>query len=747
MGEGIYGDPNEYDAGLNFDYSVWTADTTLDLVNVNWNNDYRDVVKFANRTALNDYIDSLSPAGVKITKTTYAKPNQDIFLPVPYNRINRYNYLRASNPLTPIPNDAQKDYYYFILECEMVNMSTTRIRLQLDVWQTYVYDVTFGNCYVERGHIGIANENQFNNYGRDYLTVPEGLDLGAEYRTIVKRTEEIMSLTGTGGNFTYEHDIIVVSTTDLLAAPGTVEDPNFVTGPGSLVQGMPSGATFYVFNSASNFSSWLTSMKDYSWVTQGIVSVTVMPKMSRYNDFTYTGGSTPQKVNIRANPITYNMFNDWRNNAGFLNYIPAKYRHLKKFFTAPYMVIELTTWSATPVVLRPEAWNNADARVMERTTYMPPSQRTQIIPRGYNASGQTPEAFFGLTYDEFVALVNALPATPEEKAALIARYGDLGDDFGDYLDVMTQIANFPALPVVNNMAIGYLAANTHSIAYQRQSADWTQQRAMGIAQGQYDIAQRGIEATRALTDISTSAALAQTASQNTNLQGQALVSALSSMGGGVAGGSMLGPAGAALGGVGGTVQGIANGVNAGLQSMRNDEATAISNAQAWQTTGTQNRQSNYVANTNQNLAEFASKGDYANAIAGINARVQDAAMIQPSIAGQFGGDAANIAHGTLEFSVRWKLIDEANIKVIGDYWLQFGYAIRAFMTPPQSLRVMSKFSYWKMNQTYISGATVPENHKQSIRGILEKGVIVWVNPDDIGNIDIGDNTPLAGVSY
>ena len=40
---------------------------------------------------------------------------------------------------------------------------------------------------------------------------------------------------------------------------------------------------------------------------------------------------------------------------------------------------------------------------------------------------------------------------------------------------------------------------------------------------------------------------------------------------------------------------------------------------------------------------------------------------------------------------------------------------------------------------------MPETYKQAIRGILEKGVTVWSNPNDIGNIDTADNEPLEGI--
>lgn len=747
MGTGLDGQPNVYTAGSDFDYSVWTAGTQVDLVNVNWNNDYRDVVKFASKDALNSHIDGLQSAGIRLNNLTYAKPNQDIFLPIPYNRVNRYNYLRASNPLMPIQGDIQKDFYYFILDCEYVNPQTTRIRVQLDVWQTYIYDVEFGNCYVERGHIGIANENQFDNYGRDYLTVPEGLDLGADYRVIVKRTEEIVSIST--GSLQPESDIIIVSTTDLNTDPGTETNPVMKTGPGSIVQGMVSGATFYVFSDYLDFSAWLTAIADAPWVTQGIVSVSVMPKISRYNDnFSYGTGELPKEIGgLEARPIKHNLFSNWRNNTTFTSWLTPRYAHLKKFFTSPYMTIELTTWTATPVVIRPEAWNTPHAEVLERVNYMPPNQRVQFIPRFYNSSGQTPDAFWGMTYDELNDIIQALPITQPEKDAFMARYGDIGDDYGDYLDIMTQISNFPALPVINNMALNYLASNSNSIAYQRQSAEWTQQRAMGMAQGQFNIAGNSIEASRRITDIGRDAALAQTSSQNQHLANQTLVNSIASLAGSAGAGAVFGPVGAGAGAVSGGTQAIAGAMNAGLQAQQNDASTAISNSAAWNTTNVQANSANYARNTNLDLADFASRGDYANAIAGINARVQDAAMIQPSISGQFGGDASNIANGTMELSIRWKFIDDAALRIIGDYWLRFGYAIRAYLKPPQNLMVMSRFTYWKMTEAYLTSAMVPESHKQVIRGILEKGVTVWKSPTEIGVVDIADNVPLAGVSY
>ena len=150
--------------------------------------------------------------------------------------------------------------------------------------------------------------------------------------------------------------------------------------------------------------------------------------------------------------------------------------------------------------------------------------------------------------------------------------------------------------------------------------------------------------------------------------------------------------------------------------------------------------------TNRDLAEFSAQGDYANTIAGINARVQDAALTQPSMRGQYGGDIVNVNHGTSELSLRWKMLSGAALTAVGEYWLRYGYAIHRFGQIPSSLMVMTNFTYWKLSESYIRTAPMPESFKQAIRGIFEKGVTVWSDPAKIGTIDVADNAALTGVT-
>jgi hypothetical protein len=154
-----------------------------------------------------------------------------------------------------------------------------------------------------------------------------------------------------------------------------------------------------------------------------------------------------------------------------------------------------------------------------------------------------------------------------------------------------------------------------------------------------------------------------------------------------------------------------------------------------------------IRDTNQQYANFAANGDYAMARLATVAKMQDARMIQPSTAGQVGGDAFNLINGALGWSLRWKMPNLKVLRQIGDFWLRYGYAVHQYVTLPTDLMVMTRFTYWKLSETYLGVAPVPEGFKQTIRGIFEKGVTVWRDPDDIGAIDWADNQPVAGISY
>lgn len=719
--------PLNYDAGTEFDYAVWEPGTEVILCNVPWDAQYRNVwmpgddshTPVQRRALLNAYIESLPNPFTKIPGGSPVRVDVPVRVGLSHNNAQRYNYLRARQPLLPPganpTGDIQKDYYYFILNARYINPGTTELTLQLDVFQTYIYDAEFGNSYIERGHVGIANSRQMDNNGRDFLTVPEGIDTGAEYQIVTTRREKIKH------NNVDRYNILVCSAVDLRANPGSVDDPDnpprIVTATGGMFSGIASGAKYYVIETAQSLAAFMDYWKDKPWITQSILSLTLIPPIKRYiPDFKFPSGVDQGIAEAPANfqvSIYHDLWKDWR--VKLKDAFPDRYKALNKLLTYPYTAIELTTFTGTPLILRPEAWNNPNASIIERGAYIPPNQRLIFFPRFYNVLGNP---------------VNSID----------------DDDPGEYYDLMTQIAGFPSVALVNNAHVGYLASNMNVNQQAYAQADWSQQRAMRGAQVGYDNQQSAFAAARQQVDAQQQY---QGASLQTTQQLERDNLLVNTFLGGLLGGAQslaAGPRAAAM-----TMGGSAgNGLVGGL-TMGNTQSSALEQLrhqtnQAYRSNDIATAQGQMVADANFGLAQFAAKGDYEQAIAGIDARIQDSRLLQPSVSGQTGGEFLHLIHDTMQVAARWKLIDNAALATIGEYWLQFGYSVHRRYTPPKSLHVMSKFTYWKMTEAVILTAPMPEGFKNALRGMFEKGLTLWKNPADIGKVDYAENQPLPGIS-
>lgn len=709
--------PTEKTFGHGFNYAVWGANTTVTLANVNWDSEYKDVVRFTNQAALDNYLANNAGPVTTTTGVTYAAMGRPIRLQIPFEKANTYNYVRAYNPAQPIAaGDTGRAYYYFVVGVNYVAPDTTELVLQLDVWQTYAYSTVFGNCFIERGHVGIANQDAFADYGREFLTVPEGFDLGSEYQIVDRWNRSIARAKGS------EYSIMVTSTVSLTEDPGTVDDPELNSAHGSSFENLPNGAAMYLFDDVYHFQSFLQLYMAKPWITQGIISIMAIPDN---DDYAMTTNDTTLTVNsneIIIKELTGSMVNqhfhvlkeNWRDSLD--NHLPDRYKHLDKFKVHPYTALEMTSYTGTPLALKPEAWANPNAIVIEAPHFAPPSARLAFIPYRYNAAGD---------WDPTMA-------------DFLDENGDFNDD-GEFMDVMTGIFNFPTFSLVNNGYMMFAASNANSIAYQHASADWSQTRALqgaDVAAGQ---AGNTIDTSKAISAMSQTAAGQQTTLANETAGWQALQAGGNSVINGVKQGG--------LGGAGSAVQGIANaGVDYAIGLNQRNQSTGIAVGLMGGTNARQNQNAGYIADTNLGLAQFAAKGDYQNAIAGINAKVQDARMIQPTTSGQVGGDAFLLSTYKWGYTVKVKMLQAAVMSAIGELWLRYGYAVNRYGRLPADLAVMTHFTYWKLKEAYIVSANCPETYKQTMRGIFEKGVTVWKNPADIGNIDTATNMPLAGVT-
>ena len=712
--------PVDQTFGHEFNYAVWAANTTVTLANVPWNSDYRDIVRFENPAALDRYIDELSGPTITTNGATYAAMGRPISLDIPFQRANRFNYLRAHNPAQPIMGgDTARSFYYFVVDVQYVAPNTTRLMLQLDVWQTFGYGASFGNCYIEQGHIGVANENAMSDNGREYLTQPEGLDIGGEYQ-IVDQWERSLGTARAAAGAVFDYSILVTTTVPFDKEPGTIGAPMLDSAAGSSMENLPNGAETYLFIQHDHFREFMASFADKPWITQGIISIMAIPHAGEYqiptepvvvingvNIFKVADGS----LTNRATQLKY----DWRDTLP----LPERYSNLDKFKVYPYCVLEMTSYTGTPLMLKPESWSDPHATVVEVPHFAQPGPRLMFYPKRYNAAQPGPDP----VTDQF-GIVN---------------------DGGEFMDMATGIFNFPHFSTVNNGYQMFMASNAAGVAYQHSSADWSQQRALGGNEVAARQATGAIGASQSISGQGISAATQQTNLAN---EAQAAHTMLNGMGGilqGAGRGAMMGPAGAAGGALSGAGNAVMSGLNAAVDMNARNQGMGISNNLAAGVNQSQNDQAGFVRDSNKQYGDWAAQGDYQNAIAGVNAKVQDAKMIQPTTSGQVGGDAFMLATYKWGYDVKVKMLQLSSMHAIGEYWLRYGYKVNRFGRMPDSFMVCEKFTYWKLRETYITSSECPESFKQTLRGIFEKGVTVWSDPSYIGNTDIADNQPFVGV--
>lgn len=714
----IYAMPPETRAGLSFDYSVWSAGSVITMVNVPFDNTYRDIVdwKSYGHTPY-AYVKSFNNLHkVEISQMTYLAQGKPIRIPTPFTKANQYNYVMVENPGRPVNNIGFEGYtpsvfFYFITSIDYIAPNTTQLTLQLDVWTTYYQRINFGRSYLERGHMGIAATDSFDNYGKNWLTQPEGLDMGSEHQIIRTYRRMLADITNN------DYSVIVTSTVnlDVENGYGDANNPRVSMADPSNAEGLPNGVEIYVCT-YKDFRQGMLGLKNYPWIAQGIGSITIVPK-----DIVDFGGTkvdvgkdsgtgkwtwlTNHSVYINRN---YSLTDaSFRNE--FLSLLPKEYRELKKFVTSPYCIVELTTYSGNPVEFRPESIRTAGININQYAHVAPPNPSLFLTIRDYN--------------------------TITESVIVERRAGKVTNEYGEGWDMCTGYTSLPTFSAVNNSALNALASSAHTAAAQVNNAKWQQQRAQRAATAARDVANAGIAATQAGAENSMwgNSAMADSQSRYNNMRAtvQATQGAMTALGG------VVGLNGSAAG------AGIGQAATASVSAMiNNSQAQSTANIQNQLASGASQisqQQQRTVRDTNYELAQFAANGDYEAAIASINGQRQDMQVIPPSVVGQTSGYVSAMVSNGLVIDARIRSVSPAAMRSIGDFWLRYGYLMNTWIKFPKTLSLMTEFTYWKMAECYLVDTTIPEGFKASVRGIFEKGVTVWRSPQRIGNTNVRNN--------
>lgn len=148
-----------------FDYTRWDKGTKITLVNVLWDSDYDNVVKFDSKEECNKWFNSIDESDSIILETNIPLlPDGTIKVPIPYDTCMLYNYLYIDVPMmpnfdNPVDYENKREYkrwYFFINDIETIAANTTALNISLDVWTNFIYDTDINYMMLEQGHAPVA---------------------------------------------------------------------------------------------------------------------------------------------------------------------------------------------------------------------------------------------------------------------------------------------------------------------------------------------------------------------------------------------------------------------------------------------------------------------------------------------------------------------------------------------------------------------------------------------------------------
>ena len=333
--------------------------------------DYMNELTFATKTAQYNYFYGLPK--LECENATYQRKDEVVRFPTDpdmvgttYDDLVEYNYCMYQNDKW-----SNKWFYAFIKEVTFDNPGMCYISLETDVWQTWMFDVTFKKSFIEREHVNS------DNYGEH--TIPEGLETG-EYITSYSFDS---SDTGT---------CHIVMGTTISPYDGTTA----VTG--GVYGGIYSGVKYYVFQNTASLDSALNLIAS-NGNSNSIVSLFYCPDLiTGYSSAVFSSGiatvpntSTVSKASGIAIPLHPTAID---------GYTPKN----KKLFVWPYVGYLVSNNSGDSITYHLEDFYYNESEV-EAENYTAgelqifgtccPGASVRLMPKYYKVKDTT----FNMTYN------------------------------------------------------------------------------------------------------------------------------------------------------------------------------------------------------------------------------------------------------------------------------------------------------------------------------------------------------------
>lgn len=407
-----------------------TPETFIYVMNVPFDETYQHTIFFDTETEQSNYFNDRANSGYKFQAQSFQRHNRNYCrIQQRADRLYNMNYMMFRNQ-----NHGNKWFYAFITDVNYINEHTTEIEYEIDAMQTYHFNYTLNQCFVEREH---SSTDQIG----DNL-VPEGLELG----------DYVIDDRGTFQPFNGNLSIVIASTDTFMSE----QDHTIVDGTGQWYAGIYSGLTFNAFTNLADANDFIEGVVAKHGNADSIAFLFMCP-----SDFLQAGNSEAMHADITTlKPYT-----------SIGSYVPQN----KKLFTAPYQFCCID--NGETIANYPWEYFNDSTNATFRTYASAVSNgQYMIIPTGYKgATYNTNEALIGNagvmcsynvdTYKAWLAQNQYTLAAQEkviERNSVMAnaRAGfQTGLGLGEMLSVTDNLAGRPSIRPTNPLLGGSISDN------------------------------------------------------------------------------------------------------------------------------------------------------------------------------------------------------------------------------------------------------------------------------------------------
>lgn len=332
-----------------------TPDTNIRLLKCPIKLDNKNQITFPNLTAQTNYF--LSLPYEQVEGSMYQRKDSSIYFPAIYDDLIEFTYVMYQNE-----NYSNKWFYAFITGMEYLNDNTTRISILTDPFQTWQFDITYKQSFVEREMIAVSNDVPGANL------VPENLETG-EFK--VAGTANV---TGLSPVYVWAYSDPKIK----LGRSGT-EYPLSSHSNVHYVNGIFTSVYFIVATTQQGYAEVATSMELYGDQSAKIVAHFSVPSLAvnSGNAVDFTSGAI-SGIYLLANKASAEIKTLISTPASLDGYTPKN----AKLRTYPYMYVGFNPPNGTSKIYRYEDFSNGTPS-FKFISEVNPNPTVYMIPQNY----------------------------------------------------------------------------------------------------------------------------------------------------------------------------------------------------------------------------------------------------------------------------------------------------------------------------------------------------------------------------